>query len=212
MNEHPNLLLFEGTERTTHHLVMVVGQEPNNTGRMVHGIGHYPERAITTGTRENVPFWDRGFGVVARAAGLSGPAELKRLVRERGSSPVAFSDVSPRPLPSGTASKGDLYAGIPDEEFEEHAGAVFSHAIVRDRVDLVILAGTRLNGLDHGSRIFEQACIEAGKRFVRIASLSARTTPRRVWDEPLKPWRSTIAACVADLPPRQPEPAFPVAA
>lgn len=77
MDEHPSILTFESTDSEAFPLTLFVGQEPNGKEKTCAFSGTYPRVAITAGTKMNVTFWDRSYGIVGRTVDKQ-PAEFKR--------------------------------------------------------------------------------------------------------------------------------------
>jgi hypothetical protein len=141
---HPIISLYRNTILGRYRLILVVGREPNDKLPTGYEVGEYkfPERP-REGRKKTVPFWDLAYTLIAEAAeqkNMTG-ARLKRLCDERDSSPMAFADISYRPISSRTRNKEEERRKLTTEDYVAHLQEVASKESVFERVQLVVFSG-----------------------------------------------------------------------
>ena len=141
---HPIVSVYRNTTQGGYPLVLVVGREPNDTLPMGHEVGEYKFPEKQSGERKKtVPFWDLAYTLIAEATEqreMNG-MKLKRLCDERNSSPIAFADISDRPITSRTRNKEEERRTRSTKDYVAHLQEVASKKQVFDRVQLVIFSG-----------------------------------------------------------------------
>ncbi len=130
---HPILSVFGDTERLSFPIILIIGREPNDNVEMGHTIGRYE---FGSG---GVPFWDIPYSIIAEYLGLKG-RELKSLCQHHNSSPIAFADISVKPICSNDKDKLSKRNEIQTEDFVNHLVEIESLPFFK-RVELVVFAG-----------------------------------------------------------------------
>lgn len=134
---HPCLILYGATDQRSFPLVLMVGREPNESIPASTASGPYDFDGSP-----RCAFWNVSYGF---AGHLSQPplktAELKRLCRATGASPLVYADALPISIKNAVRDKGSYRGLVPIDEIERHVRAVFSHEGIIDRVKLVLLSG-----------------------------------------------------------------------
>jgi len=148
------ILVFGDTEARDFPLILFVGREPNDDKPMIKELGKYdfdaPEHNRCT-------FWNMAYRLVADANGQDDSLttrELKTKCADSGDSPIAFADISPRPLKSRMLMKTMERQRVSEEEFRAHAEAIIHHTIMK-RVKLVLLSGSPADNLERHRDYFE---------------------------------------------------------
>jgi hypothetical protein len=150
MTKHPIISVYgRNTLQKDFPLILVVGREPNDDLPMGNAVGYYK-------FKKPVPFWDLAYSLISESIGKRG-MELKSLCKERRSSPIAFADISSKPVLSGDKRKQRIRGTLASPDYEKHLQKVASKPIFQ-RVHLVIFSG-----LDYP--------IWAEKRYAKTVSL-----------------------------------------
>ena len=135
LDNNPDLSLDE------HPLILVVGREPNNTGEFVKATGTY--------NFDHAPkcaFWNESYAVVGKICGMSGQA-LKQICRERNTSPIAFTDISPVLIRNCDPEKKKKRKGISHDQIDDHVKDIVSLNDELGRTAVVLLTGHRYGSL-----------------------------------------------------------------
>jgi len=175
MTSEADLLVFRRTASRHDKLILFVGREPNNALARRHAVGCHEEFSWKhEGRTRTCPFWNNAYGLAARTI-EHGPGWLKAGCLRVDASPIAFTDLSPRSLDGGVSAseKRRIREAIPASDVERHLQQVFSHPIVRDRIELVVASGIIGSGLDRGMPALERTCTELGLPLRHIHSLSS---------------------------------------
>lgn len=132
-SEHPIISLYRNTSQGDFPIILVVGREPNDNRPMGHSVGQYEF------PNKPVPFWDLPYSLMAGLIGKRG-RELKKLCYERNSSPIAFSDISKRPITSTKSDKQEIRQSLTTDDYVVHLKEVASKPVFH-RVRLVVFSG-----------------------------------------------------------------------
>lgn len=125
----------------THPLILIVGREPNNKGRFVKSFGTY--------NFDNAPkcaFWNESYAVVGKICGMRGQT-LKQMCRDKNTSPIAFTDISPLPIRNCDPDKRAKRKKITHEEIDAHVNDIVSLSDMLGRTAVVLLTGHRSGSL-----------------------------------------------------------------
>ena len=178
-----DLLVFGDTANRDDKLILFVGREPNNDLGRRHAIGTHPFSWQHEGRARTCPFWNNAYGLAARTID-HGPGWLKAACLRGDASPIAFTDLSPISLDGSVSprEKRRRREAITVIDYEQHLGQVFSHALIRSRVELVIATGIVGSGLDKGIPTLERVCkeLELPLRHVHSLSSTHRTHVQRL--------------------------------
>lgn len=144
-------------------LVLVVGREGNNSGAVTDFIDRYNWEESGRSA-----FWTSTYTYFARICGLGTATDTKRLVSQRGSSPIVFANAAGIVIPNAVADKERLRAAVQREDRKIHVETLLAHEEITSRLAFVILSG-----LDDGEslaskRYFEAACAARGIPWVSV--------------------------------------------
>jgi hypothetical protein len=114
-------------------LILVVGREPNNHLPFCDYVGTYDFRLAP-----HCSFWNIAYKIVADTQNTT-VRELKDTCYIKNSSILAFTDLSPKPIPNQVKNKRIEREEASDKAFE-HIGKIFSKDMI-SRVEFVILSG-----------------------------------------------------------------------
>lgn len=145
---HPLVSLYGDTVNRQFPLIVVIGREPNDPGKEIgHNIGHYccltkNDNNCTIHCHEtrrrNVPFWNLSYSLFAETVGKTG-MELKQSCVRRNSSPIAYTDISPK-----TTTKDGKRIRCETGEYLNHLKEIsLSEIFCRNRVKLVVFSGLK---------------------------------------------------------------------
>lgn len=133
MAEHPIMSVYgRNTLQADFPLILVVGREPNDDLPMGDAVGYHE-------FKQAVPFWDLTYTLVAESIGRKG-MELKGICKVLQSSPIAFTDISSKPVLSGDKRKQRTRETLTSHDYVEHLQSVASKPVF-ERVQLVIFSG-----------------------------------------------------------------------
>ena len=156
-------------EADTHPLILVVGREPNNVGKFVKTTGTY--------NFDHAPkcaFWNESYAVVGKICGMTGQ-DLKQRSRDRNTSPIAFTDISPVLIRNCDPDKKKKRKVITHEQIDAHIKDIVSLSDDLGRTAVVILTGHRYGSLSKKAReTFDYGAtqLEAALKFRKIPHIS----------------------------------------
>ena len=130
----------------THPLILVVGREPNNEGSFVKSTGTY-----NFDDAPKCAFWNESYAVVGKICGMSGQA-LKQICRDRNTSPIAFTDISPVLIRNCDPEKKRKRKEITHEQIDAHIQDLVSLNDELGRTAVVLLTGHRYGSLSKQAR------------------------------------------------------------
>ena len=129
-----------------HPLILVVGREPNTVGKFVKATGTY--------NFDHAPkcaFWNESYAVVGKTCGMSGQA-LKQMCRDRNTSPIAFTDISPVLIRNCDPEKKRKRKEITHDQIDSHIKDIVSLNDELGRTAVVLLTGHRYGSLSKQAR------------------------------------------------------------
>lgn len=148
--------------------LLVFGREYNNSNNEVRGLDRY-----CFGCSSGSTFWNRVYRLVEC---LSDHPNLKDDCRERGESPILFSNVLSRPIPNSLscAEKRRERAKEDRKKTDEHVARVFSETRLVRRLRVVILSGVDEAPFQHGVSRITQSCERLGVSSFLVPYLGSR--------------------------------------
>ena len=165
LKEHPIISLYGNSEKGVFPLILVIGQEPNDDRQMGDDVGLYDFRKAP-----HCGVWNTAYKLVATRRNMS-IKSLKELCEERGSSMLAFADVSPFTIPYGARDKTEIRAKYTAKDYVRHVQRIMSKDTFA-RVQMVILSGLEHPRYSDAMHVVEKECIRQKKVLVRSAFFS----------------------------------------
>lgn len=147
---HPALIHY-GTTAAPHHdfpLVLVVGREPNDAGRVAMELGTYDFDASP-----RCGFWNMAYGLLGRMHASGAPrttAWLKEHCRSRGASPIVMADAIPQGQLDAVRDKDRLRRDLAGTAAEHAAGVLAIDDRLTRRIQLILVSGL-------GGKVFQSA-------------------------------------------------------
>ena len=169
LTQHPAVSLYWDTESALLPLMLVIGQEPNDSMAMGNFVWTYDF------DHPKAQFWSAAYKMFAEVNDLK-LDEFREMCRAWRGSPIAFADASPVPLKANIHRKSAARAAIDPQMFRGHVDHVFSiqtsATSLKERVGLVVMSGLE------GKRVFqpsvERILEQCGSRGQRIPHVSTR--------------------------------------
>ena len=171
--KHPAILLFGDSKSLDFPLIMCVGREPNDQGFYGDSVGTYDKNLVMP---PRVGFWNTAFKVVADVEGTT-VKQLKETCRSYRSSILAFADVSPKPILSRIAAKGDIRSSVTRQEKEKHIKSIFSKPLI-ERVRIFLLSGIAGPQFSEARSLFVSECEARKKAFYDLPFFFPSNYPR----------------------------------
>jgi hypothetical protein len=150
-NVHPLIALYGETLQKNFPLIMFVGREPNDDARCMAEVGSYDFDVAP-----RCAFWNMAYKILADfgAPGKMALSDLKDMCRQRKSSPVAFTDISPKPIPHKVLNKAEIRSAIPWPEKQAHLENISKDFL--KRVSLFFLTGLEGNEFIESKNYFAE--------------------------------------------------------
>ncbi len=153
---HPLLVSFGLTYDKKFPLILVVGREPNNETVSDKSFWHYD---FNTAKNRRCAFWNTAFGLFGLYNGLRA-SQMKELFNKNQSSPIVFTDASPKGIKNSVANKKAIRNTVTIEELTEHIDAIFVNENLLDRIKLTLLSGLEDAKYDTFKTLFKQKASE----------------------------------------------------
>lgn len=171
--QHPTVSLYWDTESTQLPLMLVIGQEPNDTLAMADFVWTY------NFDDPKAQFWSAAYKMFAKVNGL-GLDEFRAKCRAWRGSPIAFADASPLPLKAKVGRKAAARAEIALQAFREHVDQIFSmqthNGSLKDRLGLVVMSGLKNRVFEPSVERVVEHCRNPGKNIPYIGTRFLRWT------------------------------------
>ena len=132
---HPAILTYGQTVQKEFPLIMIIGREPNNSTMSDSSFGEYKFEDFP-----NCAFWNQSFGLLASYNSKT-TFEIKQLFQRVKSSPIIFTDASPKGIPNKEVNKKQFRNLLTTDEFQHQVDTIFSNARLISRVKLIFLSG-----------------------------------------------------------------------
>lgn len=135
---HSAILAFGQTENKEFPLILVVGREPNNVSSShIDGVTTYE---FVTKDQRQCAFWNTSFSLIGLPNGLRS-SKMKELFIANNSSPILFTDASPKGIKNSVSNKNAIRETVTKDEIEEHVNAIFANEKFISRIKLVLFSG-----------------------------------------------------------------------
>lgn len=136
---HPSILAYGQTIHKTFPLIMFIGREPNNA-TMSNGAIHTYD--FNDSKNKKCGFWNMAFNLYGHYNQKS-TYEIKEMFRLKCSSPIIFSDASPKGLPNEKrrSMKQQFRQTLTIQDFDHQLNSILDKPQILDRVKLIYLSG-----------------------------------------------------------------------
>lgn len=135
---HPAILTFGQTAEQKFPLIMFIGREPNNSTMSDSTVGNYNFNDFP-----NCAFWNIAFGLVGTCTSKN-TYEIKQVFKTSNSSPIIFTDASPKGIPSKETNKRQFRNTLTHQDFDHQIEVIFKSPLI-SRVKLIFLCGLTEN-------------------------------------------------------------------
>ncbi len=132
---HPAILTYGQTVQKEFPLIMIIGREPNNSTMSDSSFGEYKFEDFP-----NCAFWNQSFGLLATYNSKK-TFEVKQMFQRAKSSPIIFTDASPKGIPNKEVNKKQFRSLLTKDEFKHQVDTIFSNEKLISRVKLILLSG-----------------------------------------------------------------------
>ena len=130
---HPIISLYRNTREGSFPLILIIGREPNDDMEMRYEVGEY------NFDKKPVPFWNLPYALLGAMINKT-RKEFQDICREKQSSPIAFADISPRPIRSGANDKQTIRKTFTTKDYLDHLRIIASKTVFK-RVKLIVFSG-----------------------------------------------------------------------
>ena len=168
----PCAAYYGNTEKKAFPLLLVLGREYNNSGRVGSTVGKYDFDESHGST-----FWNRTYSLIARACPEVG--NFKQRCIGLDLSPVVFSNVSPQPILNKDNTKHVIRAGISPTLISDHLLQVFAQPIIK-RVEAVLFSVGTESSFADARDLVRSKCSARTMHFIDLPYLGARFSNRVV--------------------------------
>lgn len=132
---HSAILTYGQTVQKEFPLIMIIGREPNNSTMSDSTLGEYKFEDFP-----NCAFWNLSFSLLASYNSTT-TFEVKQAFQKVKTSPIIFTDASPRGIPNKEVNKKQFRKLLTQKEFQHQVDTIFSNAKLISRVKLIFLSG-----------------------------------------------------------------------
>ena len=180
---HPLFLNFGETSQMNFPIILIIGREPNNDSISDATVGQYDFK-----THPKCAFWNTAFKLVGSYNDIT-TAELKKLFIKNNSSPIVFTDASPKGIPNIVSAKNKIRSTLAEAEIKEHIKSIFNNEKLINRVKFVLFSGLENNKYNMFKTLFNEQAIERQIPITEISFLIGNNYPKiqkKICDKEIK--------------------------
>jgi len=132
---HPLFLDYGLTSQKDFSLILIIGREPNRNSICDKSHGQFDFDEFP-----KCAFWNIAFKTLGAHRGLN-TVQVKHLFRTKNTSPLVFTDASPKAIENKVPDKNSIRQSLSDSEIADHVESILANEKLMSRVKLVLLSG-----------------------------------------------------------------------